>query len=71
MAEIKKVRYSQDRTINLGNYESVKVGYGMTAELDGDDDPEEVVARIKEQVGELIEDETKVWNGEIRKRNRR
>lgn len=55
MAVVKTVRYSQDRTINLGNYQSVKIGYGMTAEMDDDEAPKEVADWLKEQVEELVD----------------
>jgi hypothetical protein len=45
MAKITEVRL--DRTFNLGNYESLKIG--LTADVDQEDDVQEVLNELKQE----------------------
>jgi hypothetical protein len=55
-----RVSYSTTRTINLGNYESVKVQAGLEVQCDTLD-KEETYNEIKEWVDGKIEEETYKW----------
>jgi hypothetical protein len=53
-----KLFYSLGRTINLGNFESVKFEYGV--EVEGDN-RSELLADAKEFVEEVVAQETSFW----------
>lgn len=53
-----KLSYTLGRTINLGNFESVKFEYGV--EVEGDN-RSELLADAKEFVEEVVAQETSFW----------
>ena len=55
-----RVSYSITRTINLGNYESVKVQAGLETQCDSAD-RDKVYNGIKEWVDKKIDEETHKW----------
>ena len=55
-----KVSYSTAQTINLGNYESVKVQVGLEMECE-EEDINVTYKRVKNFVDKKIEKETKKW----------
>jgi hypothetical protein len=63
MAEIKSVTVNKSRTVNIGNYNSVRFEYGITAEIDPKDNFKKVHAELNEQVEQWIETEHAKWQG--------
>ena len=42
MAKTKEISVTYSRTVNIGNYESIRIELGSTLTLDGKDDPAKV-----------------------------
>ena len=58
-----RVSYSITRTINLGNYESVKVQVGLETQCDSAH-KDETYNQIKDWVDGQIEEETNGWRNQ-------
>lgn len=52
-----KLNWSESRTLNVGNYNSVRVEFGMEVELDPRDDVGVAQRKLKETVRDVIENE--------------
>jgi len=52
--KITTVSWRRSSTLNVGDFESVRIEAGATAELDDGDDPREVFAAIQAEVGEQL-----------------
>jgi hypothetical protein len=52
--KVTEVRYDLESTINLGDFENVKPGYGITLEIEDGDDPDKVRAFAKRKVTEWM-----------------
>lgn len=60
MMKYRQLTVSVGRTVNLGNYESIRKELGVVIELDEDDDIEE----IQEVETKKLQDEVDVWGRE-------
>lgn len=56
--KVTKLQYSEGRTINVGNYNSARVEFGVEVELDPKDDVEESERKLKEMVREVVDEQT-------------
>lgn len=69
--KIRRVTYQESRTINVGNYNSIRVEFGLEAELDDGENLPKVQTQIKSivrdtietEVGELLESRTSARKG--------
>jgi len=52
-----KLNWSESRTLNVGNFNSVRVEFGMEVELDPRDDVAAVQQKLKATVRDVIENE--------------
>jgi hypothetical protein len=52
-----KVAWSEGRTIKLGDFNMAKINFGIDADLDEDETPEEAQAKLRKIVRGLIEEE--------------
>jgi len=60
MSVISELRLTVSRTLNLGNYENVKIEVGAVVGKDSDDDtPEKMRDRLLDEVGQLVEEAIK------------
>ncbi|MCH8963806.1 MAG: hypothetical protein IIB58_02505 [Planctomycetes bacterium] len=66
--KIKTITATRGATINLGNYENRRIEFGVTADVEDDETPEDAMddlivwirARLKREVKEVRESMTKV-----------
>ena len=61
MAKVKVVKVEKARTINLGNSNFVRFGYGVEAELGEGDDYNQTFDRFNQEVEEKVEIEHGKW----------
>lgn len=57
MARITEVGMERTHTINVGNYESLKIGFSATVSIDEVDDVEEETERLREFIDTSIQKE--------------
>jgi len=62
--QIKEVKATYSVTINLGNYESMKLEAGFTSACGDDEDPEAVYNALFQFARELVEIQTDAINNE-------
>lgn len=63
MMNITKVRVSLGATINLGNYESLRLEYSQEAELTGTESPVSVIDTLRDGLAEKIQADLIATNG--------
>lgn len=62
--EVKKgniIQVSLSRTINLGNYENVKVDVGITKELTSKEDAEEEIVKLTDSLSAILKEKGKEY----------
>jgi len=59
-----KVRYDLSRTVNLGNYESAKIGIGIETDVPDGSTLDETFAWIRAWVNDKVAEEEDLWTGE-------
>ena len=52
-----KMNWSESRTLNVGNYNSVRVEFGLEVELDAREDLDAAQQKLKQVVRDIIETE--------------
>lgn len=55
--KVTKATWTESRTLNVGNYNSVRVEFGIEADVGPEDDVDEVQTRMKRLVRGVVEDE--------------
>lgn len=68
--KITQVTYQRGRTINVGNYESVKLEIGLTADVDSEDTVPEVLGELRRTVLSELTREAKAVRELAKARNR-
>ena len=63
MNEIKTITFNVSRTINIGNFEAIKINYGESIELTPERTIEEQRKELNESCYEIVSGETKIWKG--------
>jgi hypothetical protein len=63
-----KVWVTVSRTINLGNYENIKVEAGMSQTLLPTEDPQIVLGMVCEQVAQKIFQKSKLYKKELKRK---
>ena len=64
----KRVSYRLGRTINMGDFESVKFEVGMESDVDDVATEKKVLSELQDFVEEVVEDETRRWKKVRRKK---
>lgn len=59
-----RVEYSVDATINLGNFQNVKPGYKVSADVPDDQHPADVRAKLKALADKWLEEDIDQYRSE-------
>lgn len=59
-----RVEYSVDATINLGNFQNVKPGYKVSADVPDDQHPSDVRAKLKALADKWLEEDIDQYRSE-------
>ena len=63
-----KVWVTISRTINLGNYENIKIDAGISRTI-GNEDPEELLEKICDEVNTIVTHKAKQYKKELTSKN--
>ena len=63
MNETKNITFNVSRTINIGNFEAIKINYGESIELNPERTIEEQRKELIESCYKIVSGETKIWKG--------
>jgi hypothetical protein len=69
--KITTVSYKRSSTLNVGDYESVRIEVGAVAEVEDEDDAEDVFEALRQQVGEELRQDALDVRRKVRAREQR
>lgn len=63
MNKTKSITFNVSRTINIGNFEAIKINYGESIELNPERTIEQQRTELIESCYKIVSEETKIWKG--------
>jgi len=60
---LQSISFNVSKTVNIGNFEAIKINYGESAAADPTRDIEEQRKELIESCYKIVSGETKIWKG--------
>jgi len=62
MSTVTKIEINRQFTLNLGNYESARLGISMTIDIGPDDDPDVEYDKLLDKIDQKLQDEIEAFS---------